>query len=114
MTLCSLSRICCYRSAFRQPLNVTGGFSSGRWKLPGVPHETPAAAPRDTPEQAAAALDALTTGIERVLQDRNFVLPRITDPDLLAEAELDEEEKEILRALQEDRMARVPNGKAGE
>jgi tRNA (guanine37-N1)-methyltransferase len=35
-------------------------------------------------------------------------------PDLLAEAELDEEEKEILRALQEDRMARVPNGKAGE
>lgn len=56
-----------------------------RWKVPGVPAELPVPAPVDTLEEATAALIELRSGVERVLQDRDLVLPRVTDPDLLAQ-----------------------------
>lgn len=65
------------------PENALAEFR--RWKLPGVPAELPAPAPVDTPEQAAEALSELRAGVEQVLGDRELVLPRVTDPDLLAQ-----------------------------
>jgi hypothetical protein len=54
-----------------------------RWKTPGVPDEVPAPPPIVTPDDAATQLRELQYGIERILQDRDFVLVRITDPNLL-------------------------------
>lgn len=56
-----------------------------RWRLPGVPEE-PVPTPQPlTLDEAASALRDLRQGIERVLQDRDFVRTRFTDPDLLAQ-----------------------------